>query len=218
MTPIERWHAVMDIRGINGPDKAVLGCLAYHAGNSMPVEAWPALQTIADETGFSVTAVRNAIRSLARNGLLEFVEQSTGRHSNRYRLNLTQPLATRRVKGLNHTPREGLNPSRDARQPLARRASTPRQETTNKERTRNEQSNEQNKTPTASSIWDVWIGIAGEKHRGTLGKLIGIHGEVEVAKAVAVVSSKRPADPVAFIRGVLKKNTRGADRTMGSPI
>lgn len=54
------------------------------------------------------------------------------------------------------------------------------------------------------NIWSIWTSIAGEKSRSLLGKLIRDYGEESVANAVAVTSAKRPADPVAFIRGVLR--------------
>ena len=57
-------------------------------------------------------------------------------------------------------------------------------------------------------VWDLWDDIAGINNRPTLTKLIKLNGEVEVAKAVAVVAQQQPADPVAYIHGVLKPKKR----------
>lgn len=134
MNPVDRWRAVMEARGIPGPAKAVLGCLAFHAGG-VDLEAWPSLKTIAEETGFAETAVRAAIRSLTAQGLIEQTEPGGGRHPNRYRLHLRDPLVKR-------TPRE-TNPSPHEPQPLASRASAPRETNPNKKRTGKEHRNGQ---------------------------------------------------------------------------
>ena len=57
-------------------------------------------------------------------------------------------------------------------------------------------------------VWDLWDDIAGTKNRPTLTKLINLHGEIEVAKAVAVVAQKQPADPISYIHGILKPKVR----------
>ena len=52
------------------------------------------------------------------------------------------------------------------------------------------------------SIWDQFESVGGE--RSLLGKLIKDCGEEEVSRAVFQVVAKRPADPNAYIRGIVK--------------
>lgn len=134
MSPLDRWKAVMAIRVLTGPQKAVMNCLAYHA-NETTLEAWPALETISSETGFGRTAVRNAIQALLSSGALSSVEKSEGRRSNRYRVNLDEPTASRTVQPLNDSSREQFNLPPGEREPAASRTSTCRLANPNKERT-----------------------------------------------------------------------------------
>ena len=62
-----------------------------------------------------------------------------------------------------------------------------------------------------ANIWGVWESVAGSKSRGVLGLCIKQYGEIDVAKAIGVVLLKNPADPVPYLRGVLKngKKKRG---------
>lgn len=53
------------------------------------------------------------------------------------------------------------------------------------------------------TIWDVWRSLPGADSGALLGRMIKAHGEQRVAEAVAIVATKKPADPVAFLRGVL---------------
>jgi hypothetical protein len=146
MNPSERWGVVMNARGLSGVEKAALCCLAYHA-DSESLEAWPALETIAAESGFRRTAVWNALRSLVARGVLTPVSQSAGRHSNRYRGNLDQPAtwrmvepaASRTVHGANGSLDERFNLPPSERQPAVTRTSTCRQVNPNKERTGKDQ-------------------------------------------------------------------------------
>ncbi len=62
----------------------------------------------------------------------------------------------------------------------------------------------------SKALWDLWIGYVGESsyNRSMLGKLIGEHGEEPVREAVAATIAKRPADPMAYMRGCLKPKRR----------
>lgn len=67
------------------------------------------------------------------------------------------------------------------------------------------------KSSSAPTVWDLWVALAGVKHRSTLGAFIRDYGEDAVSNAVAEASRKRPGDPVSYLRGILnaqrKKNT-----------
>lgn len=210
MTPLDRWRAVAAVRGVTGAEKAVLGCLAFHAGDREPVEAFPAVQTIADETGFGTTTVRKALRGLAAAGWIAPVCPSAGRHANRYRLHLPEPIASRGVEPI---ATRGVNPSLSEGQPFASRAPTLREALPNQERTRNEHS----AVAPDGSIWNIWTAHGGG--RSSLGRLIRDHGEEAVAQAIAVAATKGPADFDSYVRGVLRKQrTNGTDVMWMPPV
>ena len=202
MSPLDRWRAVVEMEGLTRSEKAILGCLAFHA-NSHSMESWPAQPRICRETGYAVKAVREAIRGLKRKGLISIVSRSNGSGSNQYYLDLDE--------GVHKEPcAESTRCSTTPKGvPQERGGGSPR--TPNKERTRKEP-----ETPSAlPSIWDLWTSVAGESNRSVLGRLIGDYGEEQTAQAVAVVERKRPADPVSYIRGVLKKQTRRRSHPTG---
>ena len=191
MKPGERWEAVMQLRGLTAPEKAVLGALAFHAENDS-MEAWPALNTLACETGFGISAVRRAVRGLAKHGRVEVVESSLGRRSNRYRLHLLEPLQRETVPETNR--------SSEALQPFPSDASTPPEGTTN----RKEQVNEQ-EAASPPSIWNLWVQMAGNEKRSVLGSLIGKYGEKVVAETVAAMTLQPPkADPTSYLIKTVK--------------
>jgi len=88
MTPLERWAAVLAIRDLTGPQKAVLGALAFHAGESWPV-AKPSLETLAVETGLSRATVFRALDDLDGRYLTK--DSKHGNRVNHYRLMLPAP-------------------------------------------------------------------------------------------------------------------------------
>lgn len=203
---LKRWRSVSSVRGLTGPEKAVLSCLAFHAGAAEPVTANPAILTIAAETCFSETAVRKALHGLVAAGFVVPLSKSAGRYTNRYRLNLPEPPASRMV---NPASREGLEPA----EPYASRAATPREANPNIDRTENKP----REVAPQDSIWSVWVGLGGR--RASLGRLISTHGEEPVAKALAVAALKRPADVESYIRGVLGKHHKnGTDYAWSSPV
>lgn len=61
----------------------------------------------------------------------------------------------------------------------------------------------------APSIWDIWRGLPGADSGGLLGRLINTYGESKVADAVWATAKERPADPKAYIQGVLRTKKRG---------
>lgn len=75
---------------------------------------------------------------------------------------------------------------------------------------------EQNKHPTDEglqpSVWDRFIKLTGNsKSRSYLGKLIKDHGEDAVTEAVEMAEAKQPADPIAYISGILRKPPDAAE-------
>lgn len=197
MNPLKRWKFVIQIRGLDRVEKAVLNSLAYHAGNESLI-CWPSLKTIASETGYERTAVRNAIRRLSEKGLLKITSQSTGRVSNKYQLFLTQPVH-------NATVAE-CNGSVTHHQPVQKTASTGAQRYPNIEGTKKEQD-----TPPASSVWNVGEQLLGS--RAYVGKLIGEFGETEVASALGQLSVlPEKADPKSYIRGMLASKSKQASK------
>ena len=229
MTPLGRWRAVMVARGLSSAEKAVLGCLAYHADETS-LEAWPSLETLSLETGFGRTACWKAVRTLEAYGAISAIARSEGRHSNRYRVNLDEPsawrtverAARRTVQAANPSPGERLNLPSGEFQPAARRMRTCRP--VNANNVLNLVMNgKSGNPPSAPNVWDLGIGILGQGKRSLLAKLIRTHGEEAVAAAVAVTSAKRPAEPASYLQGILasqakRRRLNGAERTLDGPL
>lgn len=60
------------------------------------------------------------------------------------------------------------------------------------------------------ALWDLWVGYVGDSpyNRSMLAKLIAEHGELAVREAVAATIAKKPAEPIAYMRGCLKPRRR----------
>lgn len=209
-----RW--VLDL-SIDAFGKSILHVLIQYFAEEGG-EAWPSIDRLASEGGMSVRKVQTVLSKLEADGLIE-ITRSPGRRSNSYRLTgspetLHSPNGAQ-YAGMNGAQRAGiiqLNPARKVPQP--RTVTTP---TPHGVRPIDECKNEEH---SALSVWDLWDAVTGKKNRSYLGRLIREHGEEEVAKAVAIVSSKRPADPVSYLKGVLGKRSRptASDRIMSSPL
>ena len=183
--------------------KSVLHVLAHRA-DSTTYRCWITVDRLAMEAGMSPRKVQSVIRELNGFGLIK-VDHSRGRKANHFELNFnTYPAHGAPLNPAQCAPLEVFNPAPRALQPR-----TPRHPTLHSVHPEQVLNREENKeAPKAPSIWDVWVGLAGEKNRPLLGKLIGEHGESEVAKAVAIVERKAPADPVSYIRGILNNLTK----------
>ena len=127
MTPKELTKAKIDLYGelVRDPrtSAAVLGVawlLLFKYLNSESVVAWPAAQTLADDLGGSLRAVRYALDWLTDEGFFS-AKRSKGRHSNRYSPNFgtVQPVA-----GLTMQPTAGLTRQNDASNLAKTRTST----------------------------------------------------------------------------------------------
>ena len=111
MIPKELTKAKIDLYGelVRDPrtSAAVLGVawlLLFKYLNAESVVAWPAAQTLADDLGGSLRAVRYALDWLTDEGFFS-AKRSKGRHSNRYSPNFgtvqaTAPLARPRTARL----------------------------------------------------------------------------------------------------------------------
>jgi hypothetical protein len=62
-------RAYEDVRGLSSSQKAILVYLSYRADDRTGI-AWPSEETIAEETGFSISTVRRALRVLEAQGLV----------------------------------------------------------------------------------------------------------------------------------------------------
>jgi len=76
----------------------------------------------------------------------------------------------------------------------------------------NAPSSNQSDTPVdpSKALWDLWVGYVGDSsyNRSMLAKLIADHGEAEVREAVWATIAKKPAEPIAYMRGCLKPRRR----------
>jgi len=94
---------------IKAPAKPVLIVLANIADNVI-FECWPSLKTIAFESGYSRSAVQEALIKLKTDGYLtwkqQFIEGGIGKTSNLYRLNVK--VGSEKVKGGGRGERKGI--------------------------------------------------------------------------------------------------------------
>lgn len=178
-------------------------------------EAWPTVERLARESGMSERKAQQVLQALDAAGVLE-ISWSGGRRSHTYRF--TVPGAglgefnSARRAPFNSAPGAGIvsiNSARRAPQPRTEGAPTPHGVHPNERLI-----TEGREAPT---VWDVWTGIAGAKNRSLLAKLIKQHGAADVAMAVAATATARPADPVTYLLGVLRKRKPApSDRQMTS--
>ncbi|MBI2798993.1 MAG: hypothetical protein HYX63_01700 [Gammaproteobacteria bacterium] len=154
----------------------------------------------------SIRKARDVVRQLSELGLID-VRQSPGRITNEYKvkfgsnpaqraeLKRTQPGTVCRVKRTQPGTTGISTRHHTSRNPAQRAAKQDQERIKNKG------------APLAPpTLWDVWAGIAGESNRPFLGKQIGQYGEDKVAAAVAIVATKKPADPMQYLCGILRKD------------
>lgn len=62
-----------------------------------------------------------------------------------------------------------------------------------------------------ANVYRLWVNLVGDTkaNRGILGRMMKEFGEEAVIEAVAVTIAKQPADPVGYLRGVLRPKERG---------
>ena len=85
MTLLGRMEAVRAVE-LHPRDKAVLVWLAFHAGESWP-RCWPTVETLAEDTGYSVRTVIHSTAALASRGLIDVRRRRST--SNVYTLKIT---------------------------------------------------------------------------------------------------------------------------------
>ncbi|MBI5616931.1 MAG: helix-turn-helix domain-containing protein [Gammaproteobacteria bacterium] len=205
-----KWVLALEVGAFK---KSLLHTLAIRA-NGETFECWPSKKTLARESGMSVREVHDLIGELEIEGLITVV-RSAGRHANRYTVNFQ----------LNPAQRSSLNAARPSVLRRPNRAHGAGERGTSRHPTLHdvpteqvkEQVNEQASpteqvasAPPAPSIWDAWVAFAGEKSRSVLGRLIREYGEGAVMEAVRIVEEKRPADPVAYLKGVLRNRAESS--------
>ena len=62
----------------------------------------------------------------------------------------------------------------------------------------------------SSKVWRLWTDLVGDTphNRSVLGKLIKEHGEAEILEAVMKTIAKNPAEPISYLRGVIRPKRR----------
>lgn len=191
-------------------EKAVLHVLAHRAGPNL--ECFTSMERLASDAGMSRRKAQNVIADLEAIGLIT-VTRSQGRNANRYQLN---PAPYARLE--DSEPGTGCAVY-DPPTVHGRFSNRAPQVANRAQRAPEHIEQGFNKPPSALTVWDLWVSVAGQEKRPLLGKLIAEFGEGEVAKAVAVTSAKQPADPVGYVRGVLAKAQRlNGDREWVSPV
>ena len=79
--PLDRIRAINRMRGLTGREKSVAVAIAVFDG---PGGAFPGVETLAEDTGTSVTSVKVALRGLTKKGLL--TSKRRGRSNNSMRV------------------------------------------------------------------------------------------------------------------------------------
>jgi hypothetical protein len=143
----ERWaRRVGRDKQLDPVARSVLQVLATYANQRTGV-AWPSQDTLADDTGWSVRAVRNALKTIERAGVLE-LERCPG-HATRWRFPLEATPAP--PAGVDHrtpAPPAGVTPAPPAATP-APPAETPAPPAGESLRTREESATGETRNPLA---------------------------------------------------------------------
>jgi len=202
--PADRTAWVVDL-DVDCFAKAVLHVMAHRA-NGTTLKSWITIDRLAKEAGMSRRKVQSTIRALESAGLLES-DRSSGRKANTYRLNMKANPAQR--ASLNRAQRASLNRAQRASLSASNRAQIDIQPCTDRHPTVHIVHPEQVLTgieqptpPAAASVWSIakqWLS------GGLLGRCIRDYGEENVAQAITATDLKRPADPKAYLLGILKK-------------
>lgn len=95
MTPLERWDAVLNL-DLPGPQRAVLGALAFHAGDDEPLTAYPSVSTIAKRTGYNRATVLRCLATLEASGFVSRVARKGG-SSTLYLIDLQPSIRTAEI-------------------------------------------------------------------------------------------------------------------------
>jgi hypothetical protein len=195
--------------------KLVALALADHANDER--ECWPSIARIAQRTGLSKTAIKEAMTALERTQLITRTRDA-GRQT-RYRLNMLNGQPTRPADGLGRqTARSGDGPTRPPGDPeLGRQAATNRKEpySVPSERAPNGAERGVPEQPSPkTAIWNLGESMLGS--RSAIGKLIKTHGEASVFHAIAEAASHEAADPRAYIHGLLKVHGHETSKRTGA--
>ena len=213
----DRHQWVLNLK-LSADCKSVLHVIAHRA-DADSLACYTSMPRLATDAGMSERQARKVVRELESLGMIA-VSLSSGKTSNRYTITVVEPDTLCPTTPARCSPPPGklcpTSPAQQVSDPgtvchLPRHSVPPN---------KYEQGSEQ-PPPAALSVWDIWVSIAGESKRAVLGKLIKAHGEDAVAAAVAVVSTKRPAEPVSYLRAILTKPSRrlnGTDRTLEGPL
>ena len=196
VSPAERtaWVVKVDV-DVYG--KALLFVLAHRA-DANTGECWITVGRLAHEAGMSERKAQLVVRQLVHIGLLS-IDRRLGRKANTYRLvYATNPAQRAPLNRAQRAPLSASNRALRDIQPCTDRHPTvhivhPEQVLTGIE---------QPTPPAAASVWSIakqWLS------GGLLGRCIRDYGEENVAQAITATDLKRPADPKAYLLGILKK-------------
>jgi len=112
------WRKAVCASALDSTAKLVAHTIGAHMGADGI--AWPSRTTIADEAGLGVRVINYATKRIEKARLL-CIEQSRGRHSNRYRATLLNPAPACMVDPLNPAPGCMVEPCTGEHQPCTSR-------------------------------------------------------------------------------------------------
>jgi len=196
-------------QNLSGIEKVVLCALASFHSQKNP-HPYPSRELLANVAGVTVKTVSRIIPKLEERKLIR-VRHSSGRHSNRYELQIEQG---HRVPVNKDTESPLTPPNKDFESPEQGPSVHPTgtQSPTNKDMNKDMNKKEGANAPT---IWDLGEGIFG--NRAYVTKLIKEYGEKSVVEVIAKLSAMKnpPNDPRGYVQGMLKNSNEPDDFMVG---
>lgn len=208
--------AVWDYNGkdLNGVQTAILARMAWYA-SSAGRDIFPSKETLVEQTKFSLSAVKSAIKYLIQNNFLIECTKSKGRHSTTYRINLerlkitqlfdqssstfdlSEPVARKPV--VTH-----ITPQPVARKPVNRSGDD--RNRSGDDHIKTNKDNYKNSSSNAADYLEELISTSNAS-RELIAELVAKHGNEMLAKQLLNLSKRfNVANPDKWLRVACAKN------------
>jgi len=208
------WAYSLDLPGT---EKLVLGALASFHSQKNP-HPYPSRELLANVAGITVKTVSRIIPKLEERGLIR-VKHSSGRHSNRYELQIKQghrvPVNKDTVSPF-HPPNKDIE-SLEQGHPVH---PTGTQSPTNKDMNKGINKKEGAEAPNPASpavieetMWTIGEGLGIP--RKVIGKAVSKNSKAKVAEIIARMVVDTPVDPVPYFMAATHKHSEPDDFMVG---
>lgn len=206
-------------KDLNGVQTAIFARMGWYASDAGR-DIFPSVNTLSLQTKFGETAVREAIKHLIANSFLIQVETSTGRHSNKYNINLAKLGITNQFTSSSSTipSAEPLAKRRVENEPLAKRRVNPSPDEANPspdEPNRLLNTNFKNNNVVVDEKLFELATKAGISSAEVEGMVTGF-GKEQVAMQLKYLSRQtNVANPLGWVLTALKKNFKASPKPEG---